>query len=643
MKMQDEFYGWCGRVLRVDLAREKVKDQPLTKEVAYGFIGGRGLNIKVLFDEVEPGIDPLSPENVLALAVGPFTGTALDHTSRIEVSTLSPYSGILGDGSSGGFFPAYMKFAGYDQIVVTGRAERPKYLWIDDGQAELRDAAELWGRPTDETTDILVDELGKDVKVACIGQAGENLARVASTIFDKYHSAARGSGAVWGSKNLKAIAVRGTKRPKIAHLDKFMELVKKDRQHLINDEFHKKVITVYGTLYGFMHWRPKVKNLQSFLPPEKVPEPLTPDGMKRYEVGRIPCFNCSTGCGMLYEVPTGKYATKGGRLEFETMACCGSNTGILDPEAIYLMDNLADKYGIDVMALGHVIGLAKELYEKGIITEKDTGGLALKWEDADTTIELIHKIAKREGFGDKLAEGAYNLARMVGRNAMKYCLHVKGLLREPASSSLVGLLYATSTRGADHLRGNMITSKSPYNIEYVKKLEERGLVPRDIVGKAITGQRVFLLSDILTRCKCGVINWPDSVPLIFEYPLYEGTAMLFSAAMGWDVSSEDLVRILDRIYTLERAFIVRQGITRKHDIYTVRPERVGSPEAKAELEEHERLLDGYYQQRGWDVKSGIPTRETLEKLGLKYVADELEEHGPYKEWIGPPLGKTQAL
>ncbi len=639
--MQEEFYGWCGKVLRVDMTRGKVKDEPLKKEDAHSFIGGRGLNIKVLWDEVRPGIDPLSPENVLALAVGPFTGTPLDHTCRIEVSTLSPISGILGDGSSGGVFPAFLKYGGYDQIVVTGRSEKPKYLWIDDGKAELKDASGLWGKPTDETTDILVRDQGKDVKVACIGQGGENLARVASTIFDKYHSAARGSGAVWGSKNLKAIAVRGTKRPKIARPDEFMELVKKDRQHLINDEFHKKIITVYGTLFGFMHWNPKVKNMRSHLAPENVPENLTPDGMKKYEVGRLPCYNCATGCGILYEVPTGKYKTKGGRLEFETMGCCGTNTGVMDPEAIYLMDNLGDKYGLDVMALGHAIGLAKELYERGIITKKDTGGMALEWDDVDGTIEMVHMIAKREGFGDKMAEGCFNLARMYGQEAMSYCMHIKGLLREPASTQLIGLLYATSTRGADHLRGNMIISKSPYNMAYVKDLEEKGLVPKDTVGKAITGQRVFLLSDILTRCKCGVINWPDSVPLIFEYPLFEGVVKLFSAGTGWETSSEELVRALDRIYNLERAFIVRQGITRKHDRYTVRPENVGTSKANAELAEHERLLDGYYKERGWDLKTGIPTRRTLEELGLKYVADELESHGPYPEWVGPPLEKTQ--
>ena len=617
------------------MTREKIKVQPLRKGLAHSFVGGRGLAIKVLFDEIKPGIDPLSPDNVLCFSLGPLSGTQLTMTSRIEVSTLSAYTGILGDGNGGGFFPAHLKFSGYDQVVIGGRAGRPKYLWIDDGEAELRDASELWGKTTEETTDLIVKDLGEDVKVACIGQGGENLVRFATTIFDKYHSAAVGSGAVWGSKNLKAIAVRGSKEPKIARLDEFLELVRMDRDFFMKDEFTRKIIGMYGTLYGIMHWWPLVRNSQSVLAPADVPENLKAENMKKYEIERLFCYNCVVGCGTRYKVPKGKYAADGGRIEFETLSWCGTNLGIFNPEPMFLMDILSDKYGLDVLALGHVIGLAMELYEKGIITKDDTSGQALKWGDIDTVIDLVHKIARREGYGDKLAEGAHNYARSIGAEAMKYCLHIKGPSRGPTHMPLVGLLYATSTRGADHLRGNMVASFSPSNAAYLKKLEEEGLVPKDSAGKAIVGQRAFTLSDILVRCKCGVITWPISVPLIFKYPLFGGAVKLLSAATGWSLTVRELEDILDRVYNLERAFNVRQGITRKHDVYPVRPEYANTSLGKEELKEHERMLDEYYRKRGWDIKTGVPTRETLEKLGLKYAADELESHGPYPEWNGP--------
>ena len=635
----EKIFGWNGKILRVNLTKEKIAKEPLSQEILHGFIGGRGLNIKVLFDEIRPGIDPLGPENVLCLASGPLVGTSLPNTSRIEVSSLSPYSNILGDGSAGGFFPTYMKLAGYDQIVFTGRATKPKYLLIDDDDVKLKDASEFWGTTTHETTDRLQEEHGKDFRVACIGQAGGNLVRFASTIFDKGHSAARGSGAVWGSKNLKAIAVRGTKKIEIARPDEFSELVKMDRDFLLHDEFHQKVLSVYGTHYGFMHWSPMRKNYRSFISPEEVPHELTPDGMKKYERGRWPCYGCVTPCGQLYEVPTGKYATKGWRLEFETMACCGSNIGIMNPEAMYKIDNLADQYGMCTIPLGYVIAVAKELYEKGIITKEDTGGISLDWDDVDTTIDLIHMIAKREGFGDRLAEGQYNFTKLIGREAMKYCIHSKGVGKGVPYSSLVGLLFATSTRGADHLRGNLTGDNSPYNIEILQSFEERGIVPKDTAEKAVLGQRAFLIGDILMRCKCGLYTWPLSVPLVFQYPIFDGTAKLISAATGWDINEKGLMEVLDRIYNLERAFIVRQGISRKHDNYPLRPEMVGTTAAAEKLKEHEALLDSYYRARGWEVKTGIPTRETLEKLGLKYVADELEKNMPYPEWEGPPLEK----
>lgn len=262
-------FGWNGTILRVDLTKGNISKQPLDKRIARDFIGGRGLNIKTLFDEIEPGIDPLSPQNVLCLSSGPLTGTPLSMTCRLEVSALSPYSGILGDGNSGGYFPTELKRAGYDQVVITGMADKPKYLWIEDENIELKDASDLWGKTTWETVDILERDLDRRVRVAGIGQAGENLVRSASTISDRFYSAARGTGAVWGSKNLKAIAVRGTRKVQLARPDVFLKLAKEDREFFMTDKFQQEVISKVGTHIGMLNWNPNIATVKNSYHPKK--------------------------------------------------------------------------------------------------------------------------------------------------------------------------------------------------------------------------------------------------------------------------------------------------------------------------------------------------------------------------------------
>ncbi|MDI6642724.1 MAG: aldehyde ferredoxin oxidoreductase family protein [Candidatus Hodarchaeaceae archaeon] len=629
-------HGWSGTVLRVDLTREKVAKQPLDKAVAAKFIGGRGLTSKVVFDEVKPGIDPLTPENVLTLAVGPLTGTPFTSSSRIHVSTLSPYSYILGDGNSGGAFPAFLKFAGYDQIVVTGRASKPMCLRIDDDEAELRDASDLWGRNTWETTDMLQEELGKDFRVSCIGQAGENLVRFASMIFDKYCSAARGSGAVCGSKNLKAIAVRGTKKVEVARGKEVEELALEERRFFLADKTQRE-ISKYGTHLGTGRWWPGYRYFYKYL--KDVPTDLRPEGWKKYEIGRTACYGCVVKCRDIYRIPEGKYAGEiGSGLEYETIFCLGTNCGILKAVSIMVMGNLVDKYGMCSIPLGNTIAFAKDLFARGIITEKDTGGLSLDWEDADDQIELIHRTALREGFGNLVAEGMYSMAKIVGGEAMDYCYHVKGLCRGPADYPIgvFTLAHATSTRGADHLRGRS-WAYGENDPEVFPELVKRGLIPKDPVPVLVISENAATLADALGRCKGSVNNWVSAVPLVFKYPVWDGVAKVLSAVTGLDFTAAAVQEALERIYTLERAFLVRQGITRKHDRLVQRPGAKGTPGGEEERKNHEEVLTEYYQLRGWDLQTGIPTRAMLERLGLKYVADELESHGPYPDWDGPPL------
>ncbi len=634
----DKMYGWWGTVLRVDLTREKVVKQPLDKETAVKFIGGRGLNSKVLFDEIKPGIDPLGPENVICLSSGPLTGTSVGLSSRIEVSTLSPLSYILGDGNSGGDFPAVLRRAGWDQIIITGRASSPKYLWIENENVELRDASDLWGRTTFETNDMLCEEHGKDVRTMSIGQAGENLVRFACTVFDRHFTAARGSGAVCGSKNFKAVAVRGTRKIEAANPNEFEELSREDREFFRRDKTQLEIHR-YGTHLGVIRWWPAFRYFKKLLAPEDIPKELWPEGWKTAELRRYGCYGCVVSCRDVFKIPEGKYRGEVGKaLEYETISCVGINCGILDPLAIRVMNNLADKYGMDTIPLGNVIAFAKELYHRGILTKEDTGGIPLEWEDADTQIELMHKIAMREGFGNLLAEGMYSFAKIIGRGAMDYCYHVKGLCRGPPlyPVGVFTLAHATSTRGADHLRGrSWAFGENDPDIfpEWVKK----GLIPKDPVPALHVSENAATLPDVIGRCKGSVNNWPSAVPLCFKWPIWDGAAKLLAALTGVEYDGSKLMEVTERVYTLERALLVKQGITRKHDRLVTTPDRKGTPEEKQDLEEHAKMLTEYYQLRGWDLEDGIPTRQTLERLGLKYVADELESNMPYPDWDGPPL------
>jgi aldehyde:ferredoxin oxidoreductase len=634
-------YGWRGTILRVDLTKNEITKQPLNETVVKNFIGGRGLNSKTLFDEVRPGIDPLGQENVLCLAPGPLTGTPLGLTSRLEVSTLSPYSGILGDGNAGGSFATFLKWAGYDQIVITGRASSPKYLWIDDENLELKDASDMWGKTTWETTDTLQKRHGESISVAGIGQAGENLVRFASTIVDKYASAARGSGAVWGSKNLKSIAVRGTGKVELARPDEFKQLAREDMEFFLKDQTQRKVIAVYGTHIGMMYWHPGYRNFKKYLGADEIPDRLFPDGWKKYEIGRTGCYGCPVKCKDVFRIPEGRRSGEiGSALEFECINCLGTNCGIFDPIAIMEMENLADKYGMCIIGLGNTIAFAKELYEKGIITREDTGGLSLDWNDSNAQIELIHRIAQRDGFGNQAAEGLYNLAKIIQRGAMDFCYHVKGLSRGPHPPGLFALAHATSTRGADHLRGRS-WAYGENDPDLFPMLVKTKMLPPQICQDPVEGltmsERATTLTDSIGRCKGAVNSWACAVPLVWKYPLWNGLAKLLTAATGVEFDDARLVEGADRIYTLERAFNVRQGITKKHDRLPQKPDVKETQQGKEELKKHEEMLTEYYKVHGYDPMTGIPTREWLLQIGLKYVADELLAHGPYSDWNGPPL------
>ena len=633
-------HGWTGRIIDIDLTAGAILNRVLPRDLAMAFLGGRGLNSKVLFDRVAPGLDPLSPGNVYCVAPGPLSGTVLGMTSRMEVSTLSPYSGILGDGNAGERFATVMKRARADQIIVTGRAAKPCYLLVTPETAELHDASNLWGKGAWETTDLLLARHGTKSSVACIGQGGENLVRFASTIVDKYASAARGSGAVLGSKNLKAIVVVGNHNVSLADPETFKELARLDREFFARDEFQQSVATKYGSHHGMINWRPGFRNYSKYLEPGEVPPGLRPEAWKRFETGRTGCGNCSVRCKNVYEIPSGaRKGERGEALEYESIFCMGTNCGVTDPVAIMEMSNLGDIYGLDVIPLGNTMALAKDLFARGILTREMAGGLDLSWENAADQVELVHLTALREGFGNILAEGMLSMAKIIGPQALQYCYHVKGLSRGPYPAGLFALAHATSTRGADHLRGRS-WAYGENDPDLYPKLQASGAMHADMndpVQAIILSERVCTLADSVGRCKGAVNSWANALPLAWKEPLFGGLAHLLTAATGEPFSETSLIEAADRIYTLEKAFNARQGIVSAHDAIPLNPDHFTPEEMEAERAKHRALLDRYYRLQGQDTATGVPTRARMETLGLAAEGARLHDEGPYPEWQGPVL------
>ncbi|WP_222702304.1 aldehyde ferredoxin oxidoreductase family protein [Staphylothermus hellenicus] len=633
-------YMWGGTILIVDLSREKIVKKPLEREIAVQYLGGRGLNDYMLYKYVPAGIDPLGPENIIALGNGALAGTVMPFTSRLHISTLSSLTGILGDGNAGGDFAAKMKHAGYDQIIITGKASKPVYVWIDDDHAEIRSAEHLWGLTFGETVDALRDEHGDDITVAGIGPAGEHLVRPASTMVDKFHSGARGSGAVWGSKYLKAIALRGTKGVEVYDPEKLYEYAKMDIEYFKKNEFIKKIYSVIGTHYGMLQWYPGWKYYEKYLGPEEIPVGLRPQDLARYEIGRTSCYSCPIGCKDVYRTEE----IQGYSTEFESVFALGTNLGITDTETFYKLEHMCDEYGMDVITVGDTLALATFLYQKGIITDEDTGGIKLQWGDGETYAKLVEMMAYRKGFGAKLAEGYRNFAKLFGDKALQYSYDVKGLGRGwyhvDFLNGVFTLSHATSTRGADHLRGRSWAyweNDRNMDPELPKKLLSNGLPDyrKDPVGAVIVSENACAMADSIGRCKGSINLWPQAVPLSWKWPLFKGLAKVLTAASGIEFTEEMINTIAERIYILEIAFNVKQGIKRKHYRLPLPPEILNTEKGRQELEKHNKMVDEYLERRGCDPKTGVPKKETLQRLGLDYVIEDMEKE--YPEWDGPPL------
>lgn len=613
-------YGWMGRRVIIDLSREKPVKEHLKEDFLKSYIGGRGINVRTLYDMVGRNLDPLSPENPLIFGTGPVTGTLFPSNGRHNVTSKSPLTGILGDSNSGGFWGPELKFAGYDQIVVMGRARKPVYIWIDDDEVQIVDASNLWGETTWETDRLIKEELGDEaIQIACIGQGGENLVRYAAIMNNLARAAGRtGMGAVMGSKNVKAIAVRGSRGVGLAHPELFEELCK-DAFEKIYRAASYEPRSKYGTtmlisIYNTMGVLP-TRNSQTgvFEGAEKISGEAL---LEKYVVKNKACFSCPIHCSRYFAMKN-FYETSGEGPEFETLCSLGARCGNSNLESILYANNLANQYGIDTISTGNVIAFAMECYEKGLITDSDTGGIEFTWGNHEAIVEAVKKIAFREGFGDILADGVKRASEKIGRGAERFALHVKGL--EPPEQEVRGLKawglgWAVSSRGADHLRAFPLP-ETTWTPEEVKETfgTEKAADRFAYLGKADMVkhfEEICAIADSMEMCKITLIALKALKP--------EDAAKIIYAVTGWEIDDRELLRVGERIVNLERLFNLREGISRRDDTLPERYLKRPMPEgpSKGNVVELEPMLDRYYELRGWDMRTGIPKREKLEELDL---------------------------
>jgi aldehyde:ferredoxin oxidoreductase len=632
-------YGWAGKILRVDLSKGKIVEQSLPKELARNFIGGRGINVRILLEETKPGTAAFDPENLLIFGTGPLTGTLAPGTGRFNVTTRSP-QGFLGDTNCGGHWAPELKFAGYDHIVIVGKSKKPSYLAIQNNDVQLKSATHLWGKDTWETQKILKNELGdSDVQTVCIGPAGENLVRFACVRTGLKNSAGRtGTGAVMGSKNLKAIAVRGTKAVQIAHperhleavgkvYEKIKETIKSGHGYMGKDPKKAKLGGTYSAIW-FLHndfdalvtrhhqsgyWEDAIK-----LDPKIFHE--------KYVKRMVGCFGCPVPCTPYFEIEEGAgKRIYGEGPEFEGIAAFGAAPNVTDLKTVIKSAINADKYGVDCDSCGRVISYAMELFQRGIISEKDVG-FPLEWGDGEAVLRLIDMISKREGFGDILAEGEVRAGNIIGKEAKKYALAIKGVEQHENLRAAAGtaLAQATSSRGADHLR-------SEPNIEWFGMPPEEAektygyksaVDPAAYEGKAslvILYEYHAALIDMLETCKF-FSYW------LSPYFTEDLWSDLFYSATGIQAKGRDLFKATERVVNVERLFIMREGARRKDDYPTWRDFEEPLPSGRfkgrvLDRTKYDAMLDEYYKLHGWDEKTGVPHRENLHKLGLDFALE----------------------
>jgi aldehyde:ferredoxin oxidoreductase len=612
---------YAGKILKVDLTTRQTSTRPVADPEVRAFLLGSGLAAKIYYEEyadlLDPALDPLDPRNPLLIVNGLLSGTFAPTGCRSSWCGRSPLTGIWNEANLGGHWGAELRFAGWDGIILTGRCDKPTYLWLDGDRLEFRDAAHVWGKDQFETHDRLLAETDEKARCASIGQAGENLVRISGVATGGHahtRTAARGGmGALMGSKNLKAIVVRGREKPKYADPKGFHAFVK-ESNHYLMDHGPAEALHLVGTAGGhpttdkfgdnaIMNWR----GGNWFEGTVKTSGKAIADTIFTKHTF---CHACPIGCGKAVEVREGKYAGVWGEgPEYETLCGFGSNLQCDDLNAVAAMNDLCNRYTLDTISTSSVLAFAFECYEKGLITRDDAGDVELKWGDADAILAMIHKIARREAIGDLLAEGVRAAAQKIGRGAEKFALHVKGLempYHDPRGFVSMAANYATANRGACHLEA--ISYWRGVGIEWPgwQEGEAQEWIERRRFDSAVGAETAVDFQNYMSVYNpgglCKFITKGSYTP--------QQTAELFNRAMGWNWTGQDLLDTGARLFNYKRLINVKLGVRRRDDVLPYRLEHEPRPTGSAAgvLPDMRRMLADYYRLRKWD-DDGVPTAE----------------------------------
>ena len=625
-----ELGGYAGKILRINLTKREAKTVDLDKRLASQFLGGRGFNSKLLYETVGPDTDPLGPENMLMFATGPLVGTMFPTASRFNVSAKSPQTGILGDTNAGGHLASEIKFAGYDQIVLEGRSSDPVYVYVNDGAVEFKDATHLRGKDVYETDDIIKDDLGdRRIQTAIAGPAAENGVRFAGVFANLMRAASRtGMGTVMASKGVKALAVRGTGSIEVAHPKKFEKLVDEIVEEIRGHEQYEGRRRMGTTRILLM------ANAMGFLPTrhytsgtfEHAEEVSGERLAEEFNVKSRGCFACTIPCSRFYVVRDGRFAGLYGEgPEYESQGSLTSRTGNRELELALKANDMCNRLGMDILTVSECISWAMELYERGMLTREETDGLDLSWGNGEAMLTLIEKISRREGFGDILADGSKAAAEKLGKG-LDITMQVKGLdliMADPRGMKGFGLGYAVASRGGDHLRSEPFLE---LNDDPKIGMEMFG-VPEATLRLADRGKGKLIsffedwnaVIDALEPCKNIMQN--------MEILTFDLASKVIEATTGMRMTPAEVRLVGTRIVNIERAFNVREGMRRRDDSLPrrFREEPLEEGASSGTVFDQEPMLDEYYTERGWDLKTGVPRRETLEGLGLSKAASELAE------------------
>jgi len=610
--------GYMGKILFADLSKGKLKDEPLEEKFCRDFIGGYGIGARIIYSRQKGGVDPLGPENILGIMTGPLTGSPALSGSRYTVVGKSPLTGTWGDANSGGYFGPHLKFAGYDGLFFTGISPKPVYLLIKDGKAELRDAAHLWGKDSFETEDILRSELGEKTEVCCIGPSGENLSLIAAVMNNKGRAAGRsGLGAVMGSKKLKAVAVIDNSKIPLADEQEARELRRKYIGKLDKSlaDLFRDTGTPGITADSAHSGDSPVKNWGGVgiidFPNAKL---ISDDNVIDLQSKKYACWHCSFGCGGHMKAGTEyQYEAGAHKPEYETLCMFGTNCLNTNLESIIKVNDICNRYGLDTISTGATISFTIECYENGIINKKDTDGIEMTWGNHKAIVAMTEKLARREGFGAVLANGAKVAAEKIGKGSEKYAIHIHGQ-ELPAHDPKLGYHFASTYRldptPARHTQGSE-AGPPP------------GLLP-DFDEKSFSGRgeahRIGSNFHQVMNC-AGMCEF-----MYMSLPTVEVVTNFMSAVTGWDVTTDELIKTGERIQNLRHAFNLREGLNplkfKVPDRSLGIPAQKEGPVAGVTVDEN-IMIKEYLAAMDWDAKTTKPSKKKLQELGLEDVAGDL--------------------